>query len=40
MCRMNRAFTVFMRNHESKVADEQFEVGILKAEDNKEEEDE
>jgi len=39
MCRMNRDFTVFMRNHESKVADKKFKFGILKAEDNMEQED-
>jgi len=37
---MNRDFIVFMRKNYSQVADEQFEFGILKAEDNEEEEDE
>jgi hypothetical protein len=37
MCRMNRDFIVVcMRKHYPQVADEQFEFGILKAEDNKE----
>jgi len=40
MCRMNRDFMVFMRKNCPQVADKQFEFGILKAEDNKEEEDE
>jgi len=37
MCRMNRDFSVFMHKHHPQVADEQFEFGILKAEDNEEE---
>jgi hypothetical protein len=40
MCRMNRDCMVFMRKNYPQVADEQFEFGILKAEDNEEEEDE
>jgi len=40
MCRMNRDFMVFMRKNYPQVAEEKFEVGILMAEDNKEEEDE
>jgi len=40
MCRMNRDFTVFMHKNYPQVADEQFEFGILKAEDNEEKEDE
>jgi len=40
MCRMNRDFMVFMRKNYLQVADEQFEFGILKAEDNEEKEDE
>jgi len=40
MCRMNEDFIVFMRQHYPEVANEQFEFGILKAEDNEEEEDE
>jgi len=40
MCRMNRDFTVFMRRNYPQVADEQFEFGILKVEDNEEKEDE
>jgi len=40
MCRMNRDFMVFMRKNYPQVADEQFEFGILKAEDNEEKEDE
>jgi len=40
MCRMNRDFMVFMRKNYPPVADEQFEYGILKAEDNEEKEDE
>jgi len=40
MCGMNRDFIVFMRKHYPQFADEQFEFGILKAEDNKEKEDE
>ena len=39
MCRMNRDFTVFMPKCYPQVADEQFEFGILKAEDNEEEHD-
>jgi len=40
MCRMNRDSIVFMRKNFPQVVDEQFEFGILKAEDNEEEEDE
>jgi len=40
MSRMNRDFMVFMRKNYPQVADEQFEFGILKAEDNEEKEDE
>ena len=40
MCRMNRDFIVFMRKYYPQVAYKQFEFGILKAEDNEEEEDE
>jgi len=40
MCRMNRDFMVFMRKNYPQVADEQFEFGILKADDNEEKEDE
>ena len=40
ICRMNEDFIVFMRQHYPEVANEQFEFGILKAEDNEEEEDE
>jgi len=40
MCCMNRDFIVFMRKNYPQVADEQFEFGILKAEDNEETEDE
>jgi len=40
MCRMNRDFMVFMRKNYPQVADEQFEFGIIKAEDNEEKEDE
>jgi len=40
MCRMNRDFMVFMRKNYPQVADEPFEFGILKAEDNEEKEDE
>jgi len=40
MCRMNRDFMVFMCKNYPQVADEQFEFGILKAEDNEEKEDE
>ena len=39
MCRMNEDFIVFMRQQYPEVANEQFEFGILKAEDNEEEED-
>jgi len=35
---MNRDFMVFMRKSYPQVADEQFKFGILKAEDNEEEE--
>ena len=35
MCRMNRDFMVFMRESYPQVADEQFEFGILKVEDNR-----
>ena len=35
-CRMNWDFMVFMRKNYWKVADEQFEFGILKAKDNEE----
>jgi len=38
MWRMNRDFMVFMRKSYPQVADEQFKFGILKAEDNEEEE--
>jgi len=40
ICCMNRDFIVFMRKNYPQVADEQFEFGILKAEDNEETEDE
>jgi len=40
MCRMNQEFMVFMHKNYLQVADEQFESGILKAEDNEEKEDE
>jgi len=40
MSRMNRDIMVFMRKNYPQVADEQFEFGILKAEDNEEKEDE
>jgi len=40
MCRMNRDFMVFMRKNYPQVSNEQLEFGILKAEDNKEKEDE
>ena len=40
MCRMNEDFIVFMRQQYPEVANEQFEFGILKSEDNEEEEDE
>ena len=40
MCRMNEDFIVFMRQQYPEVANEQFEFGILEAEDNEEEEDE
>ena len=39
MCHMNRDFIVFMRKHYPQVADEEFELGILKTEDNEEVED-
>ena len=39
MCRMNRDFMVFTRKNYPQVADEQFEFGILKAEDNEEKDD-
>jgi len=40
MCHMNRDFIAFMRKNYPENVDEQFEVGILKAEDNEEKEDE
>ena len=40
MCQMNQDFIIFMRKHYPEVANKQFEFGILKAEDNEEEEDE
>ena len=41
MCRMNRDFMVFVREHYPQVANEQFEFGtILTVEDNEEDEDE
>jgi hypothetical protein len=40
MCRTNQDFMVLMRKNYPPVADEQFEFGILKTEDNKEKEDE
>ena len=40
MCPMNEDFIVFMRQQYPEVDNEQFEFGILKAEDNEEEEDE
>ena len=41
MCRMNRDFLVFMREHYPQVANQQFEVGtILTVENNDEDEDE
>jgi len=40
MCRINRGFMVFMRKNYPHVADKQFELAILKAEDNEEKEDE
>ena len=40
MCHMNRDFIVFTRKHCPQVADEEFELGILKTEDNEEVEDE
>ena len=40
MCRMNRDFMVFMHKNYSQVADEHFEFGLLKAQDNEEKEDE
>jgi len=39
MCRMNQDFMVFMRKNYPQVSDEQFEFGILKAEDSKEKDD-
>jgi len=39
MCRMNQDFIGFMRKNYPEVTDEQFEFGIIKAEDNKEKED-
>jgi len=39
MCRMNRDFMIFMHKNYPQVADEQFEFGILKAEDNAEKDD-
>jgi len=38
-CRMNRDFMVFMRKKYPQVANEQFNFGILKAEDKEEKED-
>ena len=38
LCRMNQDFIVFMRKNYPQVTDEQFEFGILQAEDNAEEE--
>jgi len=40
ICRMNRDLLVFMRKNYPQVADEQFEFGTLKAEENEEKEDE
>jgi len=40
MCRTNQDFMVLLRKNYPPVADEQFEFGILKTEDNKEKEDE
>ena len=40
MCHMHEDFIVFMRQQYPEVVNEQFEFGILKAEDNEEEEDE
>jgi len=40
MCRMNQDLIGFMRKNYPEVADEQFEIEILKAEDNEEKEDE
>jgi len=40
MCRMNRYFMAFMRKNYPQVANEEFEFGILKAQDNEEKEDE
>jgi len=40
ICRMNRDFMIFMRKKYPQVADEQVELGIFKAEDNEEKEDE
>jgi len=37
---MNQDFMVFMRKNYPQVADEQFEFGLLKAEDSEEKEDE
>ena len=39
MCRMNQDFMVFMRKNYPQVSDEQFEFGILKAEDSEEKDD-
>jgi len=36
MCHMNRDFMVFMHQNYPQIANEQFEFGILKAEDNEE----
>ena len=40
MCRMNQDFMVFVHKNYPQVADEQFEFGIPKAEDNEQKEDE
>ena len=40
MCRMNQDFMVFMRKNYPQDANELFEFGIFKAEDNDEKEDE
>jgi len=40
MCRMNQYFIGFMRKNYPEIADELFEFGIYKAEDNEETEDE
>ena len=40
MCRMNQDFMVFVRKNYPQVADEQFEIGIPKTEDNEQKEDE